>query len=50
VSRFVIEFFRGDDRGIILGVSTSQFVSLVAIPLALLLLYRLRNQAAPVAA
>jgi phosphatidylglycerol:prolipoprotein diacylglycerol transferase len=50
ISRFVIEFFRGDDRGMILGVSTSQFVSLVAIPLAIAVLLRLRNRALPVPA
>jgi phosphatidylglycerol:prolipoprotein diacylglycerol transferase len=45
VSRFIIEFFRGDDRGMILGVSTSQFVSLVAVPVAILMLVRLRARA-----
>jgi hypothetical protein len=34
----------------ILGVSTSQFVSLVAIPLAVAVLLRLRNRALPVPA
>jgi phosphatidylglycerol:prolipoprotein diacylglycerol transferase len=47
VSRFVVEIYRGDDRGMILGLSTSQFVSLVAIPLALLMLWRLRTALAP---
>jgi phosphatidylglycerol:prolipoprotein diacylglycerol transferase len=42
VSRFIIEFYRGDDRGMILGVSTSQFVSLVVAPLAIVMLVRLR--------
>jgi phosphatidylglycerol:prolipoprotein diacylglycerol transferase len=50
IPRFIIEFFRGDDRGMILGVSTSQFVSLVAIPLAVAVLLRLRNRALPVPA
>ena len=50
ISRFIIEFFRGDDRGMIFGVSTSQFVSLVAIPLAIAVLLRLRNRALPVPA
>jgi phosphatidylglycerol:prolipoprotein diacylglycerol transferase len=27
VSRYIIEFFRGDPRGVIFGVSTSQFIS-----------------------
>jgi phosphatidylglycerol:prolipoprotein diacylglycerol transferase len=38
ISRFVIEFFRGDPRGEILGVSTSQFISLVLAPLSLAML------------
>jgi len=42
ISRFVIEFFRGDDRGIILGVSTSQFVSLIMVPIAIIMMVRLR--------
>jgi phosphatidylglycerol:prolipoprotein diacylglycerol transferase len=46
ISRFIIEFYRGDDRGVILGVSTSQFVSLIAVPVALAMLIRLRSRAA----
>jgi phosphatidylglycerol:prolipoprotein diacylglycerol transferase len=42
ISRFVVEFFRGDDRGVMLGVSTSQFVSLLVVPLAMVMLVRLR--------
>src|SRR6476659_9427447 len=38
VSRFIIEFYRGDDRGIILGWSTSQFISLILAPLSVLML------------
>jgi len=38
VSRFVIEFYRGDPRGEILGVSTSQFISLVLAPLSVAML------------
>jgi phosphatidylglycerol:prolipoprotein diacylglycerol transferase len=45
ISRFVIEFFRGDERGALLGVSTSQFVSLVVVPLAIAMLIRLRPHA-----
>jgi phosphatidylglycerol:prolipoprotein diacylglycerol transferase len=41
ISRFIIEFYRGDERGIILGLSTSQFVSVVIAPLAVLMLLRL---------
>jgi phosphatidylglycerol:prolipoprotein diacylglycerol transferase len=50
ISRFIVEFFRGDDRGMILGVSTSQFVSLIAIPLAVGVLIRLRHRALPIPA
>ncbi len=46
ISRFIVEFFRGDDRGLILGVSTSQAVSLVVAPIALVMLIRLRARAA----
>jgi phosphatidylglycerol:prolipoprotein diacylglycerol transferase len=39
VSRFVIEFFRGDDRGILFGLlSTSQFISLILAPLSVVML------------
>ncbi len=50
VSRFAIELFRGDDRGIVLGlVSTSQFISILIVPLSLVMLYVLsrRPEAAP---
>jgi phosphatidylglycerol:prolipoprotein diacylglycerol transferase len=49
ISRFIVEFYRGDERGVMLGLSTSQFVSLVAVPLALLMLWRLRGSAVPAA-
>jgi phosphatidylglycerol:prolipoprotein diacylglycerol transferase len=38
VSRFVIEFYRGDPRGEMLGLSTSQFISLILAPLSLIML------------
>lgn len=40
VSRFVIEFYRGDPRGVVpwLEVSTSQFISLILAPLSVLML------------
>lgn len=41
VSRFVIEIFRGDDRGMMLGMSTSQFVSVLIVPVSLYMLWRL---------
>jgi phosphatidylglycerol---prolipoprotein diacylglyceryl transferase len=34
VSRYIIEFYRGDDRGSVGPFSTSQFVSLILAPLA----------------
>jgi len=45
ISRFVVEFYRGDDRGVIMGVSTSQFVSILIVPLAIAMLIRLRHRA-----
>jgi phosphatidylglycerol:prolipoprotein diacylglycerol transferase len=45
VSRFVIEFFRGDERGSVFGVfSTSQFISVVLVPLSVAMLVRLARQ------
>src|SRR6187397_952691 len=43
VARFIVEIFRADDRGIIAGVSTSQFVSLVIAPIAIVMLLRLKR-------
>jgi phosphatidylglycerol:prolipoprotein diacylglycerol transferase len=45
-SRFVVEMFRGDERGVLMGLSTSQFVSALIVPLGLLMLWRLRSRAA----
>ena len=51
VSRFVIEFFRGDDRGLVFGLlSTSQFISVVLTPLSLIMLWYLSRPAQPPAA
>ena len=38
ISRFVVEIYRGDPRGELFGVSTSQFISLVLGPLSLVML------------
>jgi phosphatidylglycerol:prolipoprotein diacylglycerol transferase len=38
ISRYIIEFYRGDERGVIMGVSTSQFISLVLAPLSVIML------------
>jgi phosphatidylglycerol:prolipoprotein diacylglycerol transferase len=47
ISRFAIEFFRGDPRGMVGAFSTSQFVSLVLVPLSLVMLIRLGRRGAP---
>ena len=47
ISRFVIEFYRGDSRGAVGMFSTSQFVSLVIIPLSLVMLYYLGRRGTP---
>lgn len=44
VSRFVIEIYRGDPRGMVLGWSTSQFISVVLAPLSILMLVWLSRQ------
>jgi len=41
ISRFVIEFYRGDERGNVGPLSTSQFVSVILAPLALGMLFYL---------
>jgi phosphatidylglycerol:prolipoprotein diacylglycerol transferase len=38
VSRFVIEIYRGDPRGEVLGMSTSQLISVILAPLSLAML------------
>ena len=38
VSRFVIEFYRGDPRGMVMGLSTSQFISVLLAPLSIVML------------
>src|ERR1051325_10188111 len=48
VSRFIIEIYRGDERGVILGMSTSQFVSLVILPISLFMLWRLKHRGATI--
>jgi phosphatidylglycerol---prolipoprotein diacylglyceryl transferase len=49
VSRFVIEFYRGDERGSVGPLSTSQFVSVILTPLAIgMLVYLGRWAGGPV--
>lgn len=47
VSRFAIEFFRGDDRGMIGMLSTSQFISVILFPLSLFMLWYLSRPERP---
>ena len=50
VSRFVIEFYRGDDRGFVFDlVSTSQAISIALAPLSLFMLWYLSRPERPVA-
>jgi len=44
ISRFIIEFYRGDDRGGLMGLSTSQAVSVIVAPIAVAMLLRLRGR------
>ena len=44
VSRFVIEFYRGDPRGMVGTLSTSQFVSILIVPLAVIMLLVARKR------
>src|SRR5262249_40589420 len=47
VARFTIEFWRDDPRGAVLGLSTSQFISLLMFPIGLigmLYLWRRRSE------
>jgi len=54
VTRFIIEFYRGDSRGTIdflqMSLSTSQFVSLLIVPLSLVMLTLLGRRGGPVPA
>ena len=48
ISRFVIEFYRGDSRGMVFNVlSTSQFVSVVLVPLSIVMLVVLSRRPDP---
>jgi phosphatidylglycerol:prolipoprotein diacylglycerol transferase len=44
ISRFIVEAFRGDERGALMGMATSQFVSILVVPVALVMLARLRRR------
>ncbi len=47
ISRFIIEFYRGDDRGTVGIFSTSQFISILLAPLAIVMLVWLSRSAEP---
>lgn len=51
VSRFIIEFYRGDSRGTVdffgAALSTSQFVSVLLVPLSLVMLFYLGRAVGP---
>jgi phosphatidylglycerol---prolipoprotein diacylglyceryl transferase len=47
VSRFIIEFYRGDPRGSVGIFSTSQFISVILAPLAIVMLIYLARTQAP---
>ena len=47
VSRYVIEFYRGDERGNVGALSTSQFISVILAPLAIVMLIYLARRPAP---
>ena len=50
LTRFAIEFFRGDERGMVFGgLSTSQFISLLIIPLSVVMLVVLSRRGTPAA-
>ena len=47
VSRFIIEFYRYDPRGMVGMFSTSQFVSLLIVPLSVVMLFMLSRRTGP---
>ena len=47
ISRYIIEIYRGDDRGVFFSTfSTSQLVSMAIVPISVFMLWRLRKTAA----
>jgi phosphatidylglycerol:prolipoprotein diacylglycerol transferase len=47
ISRFIIEFYRGDERGSVGMFSTSQFISILLAPLAVVMLVYLARRTTP---
>jgi phosphatidylglycerol:prolipoprotein diacylglycerol transferase len=47
ITRFFIEFYRGDARGMVGDLSTSQFVSVILVPVSIVMLIVLSRRSAP---
>ncbi|MGH9310586.1 MAG: prolipoprotein diacylglyceryl transferase [Vicinamibacterales bacterium] len=47
ISRFIVEFYRGDSRGMVGMFSTSQFVSLLIVPISIVMLMVLARRPGP---
>ena len=47
ITRFIIEIYRGDARGMVGDLSTSQFVSVLLVPLSIIMLVILSRRQAP---
>ena len=47
ISRFIIEFYRADERGFVMGLSTSQFISVILAPISLVMLIYLARRTPP---
>jgi phosphatidylglycerol:prolipoprotein diacylglycerol transferase len=47
ISRYVIEVYRDDPRGMIGSFSTSQFISMILVPLAVAMLVYLARRQTP---
>jgi phosphatidylglycerol:prolipoprotein diacylglycerol transferase len=47
ITRFIIEFYRGDARGMVGDLSTSQFVSVLLVPVSIVMLVILSRRSAP---
>src|SRR3954463_12245817 len=47
ISRYIIEMFRGDPRGTVFIFSTSQFISVILVPLSVLMLVYLGRRESP---
>ena len=43
IGRFIIEFFRGDDRGTVGALSTSQFIAIFFVPICVFLFIKIRG-------